>query len=107
MSTYCTYDLAHLELRTTGRDSIWVSPWSASTYDKGGRVLTPPSKADLPYYELELSSGEYGGPRDTLYVKIGSEKAPEWRLVIPGLENSVDRSGVGNLSGQDGSVPSE
>lgn len=80
MSTECSYDLSPLVLKETPEGRFFVSQYTSSKYTYDGRVLAPPSEADLPYYELEIAPGVYGGAPDTLYVKVGTEVSPEWRL---------------------------
>ena len=81
MSTFCTYDLTPLERKKlpTGEE-IYSSHYTTSTYDLNGKVLAGPAKYNLPYFELEFAAWSYGGPVETLYVKISSEVSPEWRL---------------------------
>lgn len=83
MSTECTYDLAPLKTKMKDGREILYSDFSDSTYDLSGKVLTGPSKFALPYYRLEFGQGAYEGPYDTLYVAVGEEKDPSWRLAIP------------------------
>lgn len=82
MSTDCTHDLSSLVLRKVEGKLILVSTLSASTYDVDGKVLSGPAKVDLPYYELRFDAGVYGGARDTLYVYVGREVSPSWRLPV-------------------------
>ncbi len=84
MSTLDTYKLIPLERKTKAGDEVLASPDAESVYALDGKVLSGPAKANLPYYALELNSGEYGGPKDTLYVKIGVEVEKGWRLKVPG-----------------------
>ena len=83
MSTECTYDLAPLKAKEKDGREILYSDFSDSTYDLSGKVLTGPSKYDLPYYRLEFGQESYQGTYDTLYVAVGDEKSPDWRLAIP------------------------
>lgn len=83
MSTSCTYDLTALVQRQEGEKTIWVSEETTSKYSSEGKVLSGPAKADLPYYELIIDTGDTEGVKDTLYVKIGAEKSPDWRLAPP------------------------
>lgn len=90
MSTLSTYDLTPLVLKQTEQGPIFVStdPYSTSTYDKSGKVLTGPAKQSLPFYELRVAAGFYCKPddkceKDTLFVTVGREVSPEWRLKIP------------------------
>lgn len=80
MSTYCTYDLSHLKRVQTKDGFVYVSDYNESRYAADGTVLNGPAKAPLPYYKLRLEPGEYGGPKDTLYVEVGQEVGREWRL---------------------------
>lgn|GEM_PF-1389103 len=80
MSTMCTYDLSALRRINTGNTYIWSSTHTTSKYSATGKVLEGPATAPLPYYYLRLDSKLHGGPIDTLYVQIGIERDPEWRL---------------------------
>jgi len=83
MSTLCTKDLSPLVMERVGSKCELVSPLNGSRYDCIGRVLNGPAKHNLPYYELLLAPGEYEQRvADTLYVWIGKEKPPTWRLKI-------------------------
>lgn len=82
MSLLCTHDLAPLQVKQNGDSQILISPYSESSYDLNGLVLHGPSKHPLPYYELVAASGEYNGPIDTLFAKIGTEKPASWRLAL-------------------------
>lgn len=81
MSTLCTYDLSPLDIRHTpdGHYEL-VSRYTQSAYSSDGSVLHGPTRHPLPYYELTLDEGVYGGPKDTLYVQVGVERPKEWRL---------------------------
>lgn len=83
MSLLCTYDLAPLKVRQQGDRQILISPYSQSTYNLDGSILTGPTQHSLPYYELIAASGKYGGPVDSLFAKIGTVKPAGWRLVVP------------------------
>ncbi len=93
MSTLCTYDLSPL-VRLP--DGSFASEYSKSRYDGEGRVSSGPAKANLPYYELVLAPGVYGGVPDTLYVKIGEEVPREWRLKV--IERAGSPAGGGAAS---------
>jgi len=80
MSTSCTYDLSPLTRVSEQGGRRWRSSYSGSGYDDKGHVIEGPSKVNLPFYELKIDQGRYGGPADTLYVEIGSEKPEDWRL---------------------------
>ena len=79
MSTLCTHDLSSLMFD----GKRFSSPNSRSTYDDFGRVLTGPATANLPYFKVVLDAALYGGPKDTLYARVGVEVPETWRLVIP------------------------
>ena len=81
MSTECTYDLSPLIKKQENGQEVWVSSETESTYDGRGNVLHGPSKSRLPFYKLKLDSAVYGGPADTLYVHVGNEVDPNFRLV--------------------------
>jgi len=78
MSTLCTFDLAPLTF--SGKE--FSSPYSSSKHDMLGLVLHGPDKANLPFYKVLQESALFGGPKDTLYVKVGVEVSNEWRLKI-------------------------
>jgi hypothetical protein len=80
MSTACTQDLSALTRIGDGPRRRWVSSLSSSAYDDEGRVIAGPTKAHLPFYELKLAAGTYGGVPDTLFVEIGMETESAWRL---------------------------
>lgn len=80
MSTMCTYDLTYLKRKQVDGQTLYVSEYTDSKYDLQGNVVSGPAIAALPYYQLKLDAGEYGGPKDTLYVYIGKTVPPEWRL---------------------------
>lgn len=83
MSTLCTHDLTPLSRETTPEGETWRSKETTSRYSSDGKVLEGPAVGDLPYYQLELEAWEYGGPKNTLYAKVGREKPREWRLSVP------------------------
>ena len=83
MSTDCTHDLSPLTRKVTPGGEVWVSSYTASSYDSKGHVLSGPAKANLPYFKLKLDSGTYGGPLNTLYAEVGEERSEEWRLEVP------------------------
>ena len=80
MSTACTFDVSSLERVPSGDSYIFASSYTASRYDRAGKVLHGPAKADLPYYRLWLGRSEDNGPPDAIYVAIGEEVPPAWRL---------------------------
>lgn len=84
MSTLCSHDRLPLKLVKDNGREIFVSDYNPSRYDLSGRVISGPAKHDLLFYALRIDSGVYGGPKDTLYVKIGSEVPREWRLRLDG-----------------------
>lgn len=83
MSTMCTKDASILVRRAGPNGEILASQYTSSTYDLNGKVLSGPAVKNLPYYELFLDQGTYGGAKDTLYARIGVEKGSDWRLPVP------------------------
>ena len=83
MSTECTYDLSPLIRKQENGKVVWISTETESKYDEQGLVLHGPTKTRLPFYKLKLDSAVYGGPADTLYVHVGYEVDPEFRVVLP------------------------
>ncbi|RIK99744.1 MAG: hypothetical protein DCC75_14280, partial [Proteobacteria bacterium] len=84
MSLMCPYDLSKLESKETESGTVYFSTSSGGVYDHMGKKLSGPSAADLPFYELSLRAGEYGGTRDTIFVKVGKQVSPGWRLKLGG-----------------------
>ncbi len=82
MSTMCTYDLTYLERKLVNGRELLVSTYTDSKYDLNGKVVSGPSVRDLPYYELKIAAGIYGGARDSLFAYVGREVSPDWRLEI-------------------------
>lgn len=80
MSTQCPYDSSPLRPKEEGGKIIFASDLSDSTYSVEGEVLTGPAKHPLPFYKLEIAEHIVGGPKDTLYVHLGSEVDSDWRL---------------------------
>jgi hypothetical protein len=84
MSTACTYDLSPLERHDAETNQEhWISSYTTSQYAVDGAVLKGPTTHPLPYYELRLDAGVYGGTPDTLFVRVGEERPREWRLALP------------------------
>lgn len=83
MSTACTYDLSPLVRVGAGESEHWRSMYTTSEYALDGTVRRGPARSNLPYYEVRLAAGEYGGTPDTLFVVVGVERPPEWRLLVP------------------------
>ncbi len=83
MSLLCTKDLSILKRKTGPNGDYWASQYTDSTYSLDGKVLTGPAIKNLPYYELYIDQGLPDKPRDTLYVRIGNETTPDWRLPVP------------------------
>lgn len=83
MSTFCTFDLSHLKRKEVAGKLVYASDYSESTYDLYGKVISGPAKADLPYYNLVLGTGDYDGGSVMLFVEVGEEKPAEWRLEVP------------------------
>lgn len=85
MSTLCTFDLSPLRLeRGPGGEIYLQSTVTKSRYAIDGKVIDGPAKAPLPYFFLELAVDDVGRAPDTLYVKIGKEVEPSWRLFVRG-----------------------
>jgi Rieske Fe-S protein len=82
MSTLCTYDRLPLKLEGNEAEGNkrFVSPYNGSVYSLQGEKISGPTRSPLKYYRLVIDSGVYGGPKDTLYVRIGDEVSPEWQL---------------------------
>jgi nitrite reductase/ring-hydroxylating ferredoxin subunit len=80
MSTACTYDLTALRRVLVQNGYIFVSERTGAKYTASGEIIEGPQREPLPYYELRLDALVHGGPIDTLYVRIGSEKPADWRL---------------------------
>lgn len=83
MSTACTYDLSSLVYSERSGKLLWRSQYTESAYAPDGSVVHGPAKAPLPYYKLAIAPGTIGGPADTLFVEVGIERDPSWRLPIP------------------------
>ena len=82
MSLMCTKDLSTLVPKTVNGRQLLVSSFTASTYDLDGKVVTGPAVTNLPYYELFVDEGQFGGPKDTLYARVGPDKGLNWRLKL-------------------------
>lgn len=82
MSTQCTFDLSDLSLVGQGPSARLRSRFNESEYTIKGLPTHGPTVTPLPYYRLELASAVYGGPPNTLYVRIGSEVPEGWRLRV-------------------------
>lgn len=84
MSTECTYDLAALSPTRRDGKVVWTSPFSTSSYDEFGHVLSGPARKALPYFKLRVEAGSVGqgtpAQADTLFVEIGTEMPETWRL---------------------------
>ena len=83
MSTASTYDLTGLRRQDSNGSEVWVSEEDTSRFDRFGKVISGPAVADLPFYEMKVDVSEVGGPADTVYAIIGSEKSSDWRLKAP------------------------
>ena len=83
MSTACTYDLSPLVRSGTGEKEFWRSMYTTSEYELDGTVRRGPARSNLPYYELRVAAGQFGGVPDTLFVMVGVERPREWRLHVP------------------------
>ena len=82
MSTLCSYDRLPLKLVRENEQDIFVSDYNPSRYDLAGHVIAGPAKHDLLFYSMRFEPGVYGGAKDSLYVKIGTEVSRDWRLKI-------------------------
>ena len=82
MSTMCTHDLTYLVRKNINGRDLLVSEYTSSQYDMTGGVVSGPAVGNLPYYELKIEPGVYGGPKDTLYVYVGKEVPSDWRLEL-------------------------
>lgn len=80
MSTQCPYDSSPLRPKEENGKIVLASDLSTSTYALDGEVLSGPARYALPFYELEIAEHIVGGPKDTLYVKLGAEVDGTWRL---------------------------
>lgn len=80
MSTVCTLDLTPLTRVDDGGSVLWRSSYSESSYSYNGEVMSGPTKAPLPYYNLKIDSSVYGGPKDALYAEVGVERPKGWRF---------------------------
>lgn len=83
MSTACTYDLSPLLYAERNGELLWRSQYTESAYGADGSVVHGPARYPLPYYKLTMAPGTIGGPADTLFVEVGIERQPSWRLPIP------------------------
>ncbi len=83
MSTACTSDLSPLVRSGTGDKEYWRSMYTTSEYELDGTVRKGPARSNLPYYEVRVAAGQYGGTPDTLFVMVGVERPREWRLHVP------------------------
>jgi nitrite reductase/ring-hydroxylating ferredoxin subunit len=83
MSTECTHDLSALLPKKTNAGVVFFSEYSDSQYAEDGKVLHGPAVQDLPYFELRIDESVYGGPKDALYVQVGTEVPKDWRLAVP------------------------
>lgn len=88
MSTFCTYDLSKLVLKRGQEGLRFESQLTTSQYAFDGSVLRGPAKRDLPYFKVVLDAAVYGGPKNTVYVFIGREVPPSWRLTLPAQESA-------------------
>lgn len=82
MSTACTYDLSALIFSERDGRLLWRSQYTESAYNPDGSVAHGPTQYPLPYYKLVIAPGTIGGPADTLFVEVGVERPPPWRLPL-------------------------
>ena len=86
MSTLSTTDLTRLERKDSAEGDRWYASNDHSVFAEDGTVLQGPATQALPYYKVVLDEGAFRGPKDTLYVAVGSKRPKDWRLeVAPGL----------------------
>lgn len=83
MSTMCTYDVSTLKRVMENGQYFFQSEETTSRYDNFGKVLKGPATRNLPYFKLILDYGDNPRVKDTLYVEIGIDKNPSWRLKVP------------------------
>jgi len=82
MSTMCTRDLSTLRRRVVNDKKVWYSDFSGSLYDNEGNVLENSASGNLPYFKLVLYPSAPGKARDTLFARIGTEVAEDWRFSL-------------------------
>lgn len=82
MSSLCTRDLQALEQNVQDQNTVYHCSLCQSRYNFDGQVLKGPAIEALPYYSLHVDAEQIQGPKDTLYVRIGVEVAPSWRLRV-------------------------
>lgn len=83
MSTACTYDLSALIFSERDGKLLWRSQYTESSYNPDGTVAHGPTQYPLPYYKLVIAPGTIGGAPDTLFVEVGVQRSPDWRLPLP------------------------
>ncbi len=83
MSTLCSHDLRRLKVKKNESGPILFCDVCNSEFDGSGKVLKEPAISPLPYFNLFLGEGLAGGPKDTLYARIGVEVNETWRLSFP------------------------
>ena len=88
VSTLCPHDLEPLSLTNEG----YRCSHCGSTFSAEGARVTGPAISDLPAYKVRLSSGEYGGPVDSIFVHVGEEQDREIRFQISPAQLRVRRS---------------
>jgi len=82
MSTMCTRDLSTLRTRIVNNKKVWYSDFSGSLYNNEGHVLENSAAGSLPYFKLVLYPSAPGKDRDTLFARIGTEVAQDWRFSL-------------------------
>lgn len=83
MSTLCSYDLNEVKrVQTPELGDLLECDLCHSRFKLSGERLSGPAEGGLPYYGLQVDSLEVGGPKDTLYARIGVEVSPQWRLRV-------------------------
>lgn len=73
MSIVCTHQTCIIAASNQST-SEFICPCHGSRFSGAGKVLQGPASRDLPYYELERDG------QGNLWVWIGKDVSPEWRL---------------------------
>jgi hypothetical protein len=108
MSTLSTRDLTRLARKESAEGIRWYSANDESIFADDGTVLQGPATEALPYYEIVLDEGAFRGPKDTLYVQVGSKRPKDWRLELaPELLQAQDSPQNSPAAEQDSEFPAE
>ncbi len=87
MSTLCSYDLNEVKgVADPSNGQVFECDLCHSKFKLNGEVIIGPARAALPYYSLKADKLEIEGPKDTLYVRVGDEVKPDWRLRLHFVE---------------------